>query len=292
MKRTFYTLVFLLVISCSSKSQGKNYLVKEKLPKTLNEISGVISVGNDIWAISDKPSPVFFRLNQKGKVQQEVRFKKLSVMDVEAITADDQYLYIGDVGDNTGDRKMRKIIRVALGSIGKGEKTEVAGDVINFSFADDVLVEKKKKNDFDCEAVLSFNDSLYLFTKRRTDDRSELYVLSKKPGTQVARLVSIYDTHGLVTDAAVNKSKNEVVLIGYDKGHENPFMLFFSNFKGNDFFSGKAERVELKNKKEEWQVEGITFKSDDEIYFSCEKTKDVDATLYAVIREQLVKSKK
>ncbi len=277
---SFITLVF----SCSSSSQGRGYLVETKLPKQLKEISGIIAVGNYIWAISDKPSPVFFKLDKEGKLLQQVRFQKLAVSDAEAITADDKYLYIGDVGDNDGNRKVRTIIRVAFAGIGSGKNVVVGGETIKFSFPEDITVEKKKKNDYDCESLLSFNDSLYLFTKRRSDDLSELFVIPKKPGNHVARHISTLEVGGLITDAAINESKNEVALTGYQKGHDEPFILFIKNFTGNDFFSGKLERVQLGKKNKEWQVEGITYKGDSQVYFACEATKDVPATLYSQSR--------
>ena len=292
MKKTLCALSALFIFSCNTNSQNKGYAVKTELTKQLKEISGIIAVGNNIWAISDKPHPVFYKLNKKGQLLQQVKLKDRTVSDVEAVTADDKFLYIADVGDNDGNRQQRTIIKVPIAGIGNGSTAEAAGEDIHFTFPEEVMADKKKQNDYDCEAVMSFNDSLYIFTKRRTDDQSELFVIPKTPGTYKARFVSIFNTHGLVTDAAINPSKTEVALIGYDKGHKNPFILFFRNFKGNNFFFGSMERVELSHKKTDWQVEGVTYSGNDMVYFSCEETKDVPATLYGTKRDELVKGKK
>jgi hypothetical protein len=143
------------------------------------------------------------------------------------------------------------------------------------------VVAGKKSNDFDCEAIVPFNDSLYLITKRRTDDQSELYVIPKSPGKHIARLISKLDTKGLITDAAINPQKNELALAGYEKGHEHPFVILIKNFKGNDLFSGSVERIELSENNKEWQIEGITFKSNDVLYLSCEETKNNPAAIYS-----------
>jgi hypothetical protein len=291
MNKMLIALTALIIISCNSNSQNKDYAVKALLPKQLKEISGIVSAGNEIFAISDKPHPVFFKLSDKGDLLQEITLKNATVSDVEAITADDKYVYIGDVGDNEGDRQTRSIIKVLKANIGSGPNVEVSGEVINFIFSDEVMTDKKKLNDYDCESLLSYNDSLYLFTKRRTDDRSELFVLPKTSGTHVARSVAIFETHGLITDAAINSSNNEVALTGYEKGHTSPFIIFFKNFKSNNFFSGTAERIELGNKKTGWQIEGVTYKGDNMVYFSCEETKDVPATLYGNNRDKLPRLK-
>jgi hypothetical protein len=281
MKRILEFVLLFILLSCNSISQSNGVILKKELPKSLKEISGICYQNNAIWAISDKPHPNFFRLDPQGNVVQEVHIQNATVTDVEAITADGPDLYIGDVGDNNGSRASRTIYKVAINKIGKEAVTDVTSSKIKFTFSDEGVVEGKKENDFDCEAIVPFKDSLYLITKRRTDDQSELYVIPKTPGTYVARLISKLDTKGLITDAAMNPSKNELALAGYEKGHEHPFVILIKNFKGNDLFSGEVERIELTNNNKEFQMEGITFKTSDVLYLSCEETKNNPATIYS-----------
>ena len=281
MKRPLEFLFLLIFISCHSISQPKDLLLNKQLPKALKEVSGICYQNNNIWAISDKPHPNFFRLDARGNVVQKIKLQNTTVTDVEAITADGSYLFIGDVGDNNGSRASRTIYKVAINKIGKEPQTEVAGEEIHFTFSGEGVASGKKGTDFDCEAIVPFNDSLYLITKRRTDDQSELYVIPKTSGTYVARLISKLDTKGLITDAAMNPLKNELALAGYEKGHERPFVLLIKNFKGNDLFSGTIERIELSETNREFQMEGITFKSNDVLYLSCEETKNNPATIYS-----------
>jgi hypothetical protein len=282
-------LVVLTAFSCSCNgiAQQQTFSLETKLPKPLKEVSGIMAVNNSIWAISDKPSPLVFKLNSKGKLVQEVILKDVAVSDVEAITSDGTHLYIGDIGDNNGDRLERKIIKVQLSSIAQSTTAEVEGQVINFSFAGDEIVDRKKKNNYDCEAMLYFKDSLYLFTKRRADDYAALFVLPNVPGQHQARLISRFKTDGLITDAAINPSGNEVALVGYQDGHKKPFVLLFSNFSGNNFFNGTMKRYQFKGDKKDWQMEGITYKNDTYLYLSCEQTKEVPATLYGMEKRKL-----
>lgn len=281
MKKAFECLMVFILLSCHTNSQTNGLLLKKELPKALKEVSGICYQNNNIWAISDKPHPNFFRLDANGNVLQEIELKNATVTDVEAITSDGSYLFIGDVGDNNGSRPSRSIYKVAINKIDKEPQSNVVGEKISFTFSDEGVGAGKKSNDFDCEAIVPFNDSLYLITKRRTDDQSELYVIPKTPGTHVARLISKLDTKGLITDAAINPQKNQLALAGYEKGHEHPFVILIKNFKGNDLFSGSIERIELSENNKEWQMEGITFKSNDVLYLSCEETKNNPATIYS-----------
>jgi hypothetical protein len=245
--------------------------------------------GNNIWTITDKPKPFIYNLDSLGNLVQTVEITNVKVVDVESVTSDEQYVYMGDAGDNNGDRMERQIVRVPLNAIGKGANVKATGEIITFTFPGDKEVDKKKQNNYDCESLLSFKDSLYVFTKEREEGQTKLFSLPKTPGSYTARFIDSFDCKGLITDAAINQSNTEVALIGYHKDHKYPFILLFKNFTGNNFFSGKHERIELADKDWDWQLESITYKGDDMVYFACEGTKQVDATFYAIKRDKLKK---
>ncbi len=287
MKSHTILLTIVIIISCGEKPTKSELDLKVVLNKPLTEISGINADENNLWAITDKPNAVAYKLNFKGEAIQEVTVKNIQAIDVEAVTSDSANVYIGDVGDNDGGRDERQIIKFSKTQSGTEKEVEVDGQVITFRFADEQNTESKKKNNFDCESLLSMGDSLYLFTKRREDHRTELFVLPKTAGNYIARSLGVFDTHGLVTDAAVNTQNNELALCGYNKGHKFPFILLFKNFTGNNFFSGQMERIELADKPWDWQIEGITFSKDNKVYFSCEETKEVKSTLYSIERSKI-----
>jgi len=285
--------VLCFLISCKDKTQKKSELdSKAELQKPLTEISGLVADGKDLWAITDKPKANVYKLDSKVDIKQEVTVKNIQAIDVEAVTADNDFIYIGDVGDNDGDREERQIIKVSKTAIGKDKTVEMDGEAIVFKFSDAQMVEKKKKNNYDCEALLGFGDSLYLFTKRREDQQTELFSLPKTAGNYTARSIAIFDSKGLITDAAINATKDEVALCGYHKGHKYPFILLFKNFSGNNFFSGTMERIELADKAWDWQVESVSYGDDGKVYFACEETKEVKSTLYVIDRDKLSKLNK
>jgi hypothetical protein len=281
-----------LLIGCKDTSSKSDLDFKEELSKPLNEISGITADGTDFWVITDKPKAVVYKINSKGKVEQEVTVTNAKATDVEAVANDTNFVYIGDVGDNEGNREERQIIKIAKSAIGTDKNPEVAGEIITFRFSDDTTVAKKKKNNYDCESLLSYGDSLYLFTKRRSDMQTELFSLPKIAGYYTARSVGVFDSQGLITDAAINPTNSEVALTGYNKGHKFPFILLFKNFQGCNFFTGETERIELADKPWDWQIESITYNNDGLIYFACEETKEVKSTLYAISRDKLIKLNK
>jgi hypothetical protein len=269
----------------------ENFQLERPLPKSLKEISGTVKDDDVLWAITDANGSIY-KLDLQGQVLQEVKLSGLHLTDVEAIAADRKYLYIGDIGDNDGTRADRIIIRIPKSSITKGTTT-VSGDQIRFTFAGEGTVKKKKSNNYDCEAMVSYGDSLYLFTKERDDMGTSLYVLSKTPGKYEARNIDHFKTKGLVTDAAVNERGNEISLIGYDEGHRRPFVWTFTDFNGSNFFTGKHKRYELTHKKNlDWQVESISYRDASSFFISCEKTKDVPNTLYVIPKSDLLHSDK
>ena len=285
--------VFCLVTACQGKLEKKSELdYKTELRKPLSEISGLVAVGKDLWAITDKPKATVYKLNDKGELKQEVTVKNVEAIDVEAVTADEKFIYIGDVGDNDGGREQRQIIKAAKSVFGSDDMVEIAGEVITFKFSDQTMTDKKKKNNYDCESVISFGDSLYVFTKRREDQQTEVFSLPKNPGNYIAHSLGTFDTKGLITDAAINQEKNELALCGYTKGHKFPFILLFKNFPGSNFFSVTPERIELADKAWDWQIESITYGDDGKVYFACEETKEVKSTLYEISREKLPKLNK
>lgn len=292
MIKYFFAILPCFLLACSAAQDKSPLSVKTLLPKELKEISGINADGADIWAITDKPHATFYRLDLSGKLKEQVEVTNAEATDVEAVASDADFLYIGDVGDNTGDRIERKIIKVAKANIKNQQSAKVTGEVIEFNFAGEAQTEDKKQNNFDCESLLSYKDSLYIFTKDREDKETRLFVIPKTAGKYTARFIDSFNSKGLITDAALNTANNELALTGYNKGHKFPFIILFNNFTGNDFFSGDHKRISLADQPWDWQLEGITYGNNGIVYFSCEGTKQVPATFYGIKREDIFKLNK
>lgn len=282
-------LLLFCTITASTIFSQTHFEFKKELPKELKEISGIVKDGDALWAISDNRNVDVYKLDLSGNIIQQLHISNAALRDVEAIAADKDYLYIGDVGDNDGARDERTIIRVLKSSISKEVRATVTGELIHFGFADEAPVKNKDVNNFDCEAILSYKDSIYIFTKRRADQNTGLYSVPKIPGHYAAHYIDVFKTVGLVTDAALNEAENELALVGYDgQNHTRPFIWLLSRFTGSNFFSGDYDRYELTNEnKLDWQVESITYKDANSFFIACERTKAVPNELYSIKRSEL-----
>jgi hypothetical protein len=180
-------------------------------------------------------------------------------VDWEDITQDSKYFYIGDIGNNThGNRKDLKIYRVSKSAINK--KDTVTASVINFSYEDQTNFASQPNNstDFDCEALIAYNDSLFLFSKNWITNKTRLYKLPKKPGKYTAVKIGELDVQGLITGAEIVAAKRTIVLTGYTSLLQ-PFIYLLYDFSGNNFFDANKRKITLNESFT--QTEGICAKS-------------------------------
>ncbi|MFN2424150.1 MAG: hypothetical protein ABR572_10285, partial [Cryomorphaceae bacterium] len=157
------------------------------------------------------------------------------------------------------------------------------GEVIEFYYPEQTDFDmKKSKNDFDCEAMVLQGDSIYLFTKQRSDHRTTLYALPNTPGRHAAVKKAVFDVQGRVTDAALSPDGKTLLLLGYQKKHHYPFIWEITGFTGADFFTGHAEYELITKFPVDFQTEGIAFSNNENVFISCESSDDVKAALYRV----------
>jgi len=223
---------------------------KYKLPDEINETSGLIYFRNELWTINDSGNePILYCLDiESGEVVQRIKIGDATNKDWEDLAQDENYIYIGDFGNNSGNRKLLDIYRVSKKSIPLEEDAEVQSDKIVFQYPDyKGNIEKKKENNFDCEAFVVVDDSIHLFSKNWGNQQTKHYRIPKTPGNYVADLLFTFDSRGLITAADYNPTTNELVLLGYTKNEWVPFMWLLFDFQDNSFFSGNKRRIDMLN---------------------------------------------
>lgn len=243
------------------------------LPEKVNETSGLIFWRNALWTHNDSGGkPEIYKIDTAtGKIVQTICLDGIIAFDWEDMAQDNDFIFIGDFGNNGGDRKNLCIYKILKSSIPLNEKTAtLTPSKINFSFADQKSFENNfRKNDFDCEAFFACGDSLFLFSKNWVDGNTRMYVLPKKAGEYPVSPRSTFPADGLITGTDFNEAKNEVVLVGY-KNFQS-FLWLFDDFDGTDFFNGQKLRVDFPDLVFV-QTEGITYLDEDKILFSCERS--------------------
>jgi len=248
----------------SSISPYQAYL----LDSVLSETSGLIHYDNLIWTHNDNSDIRLYGLDTaSGSILNTSDLIGTQNNDWEEISQDSGYLYIGDIGNNVnGNRTDLKILRV--------DKTSLSGpypliDTINFSYQDQINFTPAGANntDYDCEAFIVTEDSLYLFTKQWVSDKCAVYALPKTPGTHTAVLRGVLNTLGMITGATSVESKKLVVLCGYTNFLE-PFIYLLYDYPGTEFIRGNKRRINLSLQFH--QVEGVATNNGLKYYLSNE----------------------
>ena len=216
----------------------------EKLSDSLRETSGLIAFDNLLWTHNDDHDKTIYGINPLGLIQKKISLEKAINKDWEEISQDSTYLYIGDFGNNyTGNRTDLQILRIEKKSF-LLENPVI--DTISFSYSNQTDFTKKTENttDFDCEAFIVSQDSIYLFTKQWKQSKTSVYVLPKKPGNYIAQLKQTIDVQGLITGATFLPQKKLIVLCGYSKTVQ-PFLYLLYDYKNNDFLSGNKRKIKI-----------------------------------------------
>lgn len=281
--RIFITILFILgntgVHPVFSQDIKTNKIAD--LPDRLDEASGLIHTPKGLFSLGDEDDPEIYQVDTAtGEITKTIIIKNASFKDKESLTADDEYLFISDFGNNKGHRRDLKIVRIELSAINNADIQEIEGEIISFHYPEQKRFDKKKKhNAFDCEAMIPIGDSLYLFTKQRSDRKTTMYGLPKEPGQYAAQKIDDFDVKGRVTGADLSPDDSTLLLLGYQKKHWYPFIWIMKD-TGNGFFNGDINYYLLAKHPEDWQTEGITFVDDDKIILCNEESDDRNQALY------------
>ncbi|HEU4788928.1 MAG TPA: T9SS C-terminal target domain-containing protein [Flavobacterium sp.] len=230
--------------SCEYASAKIKAEFSKKISDTISETSGLIAFKNLLWTHNDNRDTTLYGLDQKGQIKKKVSLQGLKNNDWEEISQDSLYLYIGDFGNNyRGNRKDLRILRIEKNSV--LSNTPVI-DTIAFSYINqtDFKVQKANTTDFDCEAFLVTQSSIYLFTKQWKQNKTSVYMLPKNPGTHIAQLKETINVEGLITGATYSPSKKLIVLCGYSKTVQ-PFVYLLYDYKNSDFSTGNKRKINI-----------------------------------------------
>jgi len=285
--RKLLKLLFIFAlqnIAGISYAQTLNISVKASLPLILTESSGIaITDRNSIWSHNDGGgNPELYNFDSTGTLLRTLKILNASNIDWEDLAKDSiGNFYIGDFGNNLNTRQDLKIYILPDPSTIPADS--VIPQVINYSYPDQFAFPPPDSlKNFDMEAMVASHGFLYLFSKDWSNPYSgftKLYKLPTLAGTYVAELIdSFYTGTGSpyfysITSADINTANNKLVLLGYNK------IWLFSDFSGNDFFSGTTQLFNLPTLT---QKEAICFISDNEFYATDEILNGTGQKLYYI----------
>lgn len=176
-----FSAIFLLATSISAQSKSTSFVLNQEMA----EISGLLVWGDSVlFAINDGGSgPSIYQLNFQGEIKRKWLVTHAENHDWEALAMDENYLYIGDFGNNSNQRKNLCVYKISLNSM--VYQQEVSAEKIEFAFANqNAFPPKRNQRKFDAEAMTFYNDSLWIFSKNRVffHPFTNVYVLPTKAG--------------------------------------------------------------------------------------------------------------
>lgn len=276
-----YIIVTVLLVLSSSLIKAQTLTLDSiiSLPNQIEESSGLIYFNGKLITHTDSggENALYEIDTNTAQILRTVYIKNNINKDWEDICDDENFIYLADFGNNAGNRTDLKILKIAKTDFLTVDS--VSADIINFSYEDQTDFTSANQNtNFDAEAIISFEDSLYIFTKNWINEETNVYQLSKDSGTYIAKKIASYNVEGLVTGADYNENTNQIFLIGYRK-FGSPFAVSLQQFSGNHFFNGLVERysVELDGSV---QVEAICSASKNKYFVSSESFLSLNPMLH------------
>lgn len=290
-KGLFLTLIILAFLPWT-KAQEKGlaslspvYLpqLKAELPKEVSETSGLFFHNDRLWTHNDSGGkPILFALDTTNfQVVQKVTLSNVKNKDWEDVCTDGETVFVGDFGNNKGNRKDLRVYTFPLSTIPAEGDTSIQADSIRFSFTDQTNFEKRKQaHDFDCEAIFATKNYLYLLSKGWETGTTRLYRLSKNGREQVTEVVNGFDSQGLITGADYDYENRILVLVGYVKSIWKPFMYIIFDFDeaGVKLPNHRFEMPQLAGA----QIEGICFFDYGRCFVTAEASPTMTASAWVV----------
>jgi len=291
--RFFYFFIIMVLLSaCNTGSRKQNSSQLNAgfpesyiplLDSSVMENSGIIYWNKFIWTFNDSggKNEVYGMDAKTGEVKITLRLTNATNTDWEDIAQSGVYLFIAETGNNSGVLQDLKIYRFKKKQITNNPFQSVSVDSILFNFADQTdFTPSFRKTKWDCEALLFYNDSLYVFTKDWVNFITKVYVMPNIPGTYILNPIDSFDVKGLITGADIN-AKGKIALVGYQ--NYKSFVWLFQKTDSTLFANPKWIDLSML---ENAQTEGICFNPRGDLLMSCEQTVNYLQQIWKIRKEQ------
>ena len=244
------------------------------LQDSLIETSGLILLDDRLITHNDSGGEAaLFELDSiSGEISRKVIIDNAPNVDWEDLCYDDTYIYIADFGNNSGNRTNLGVYRVLISDFLSTPNDTVSADTILFDYADQTdFTSSPFATNYDTEAIISWNDSLYIFTKNWGNQWTNVYALPKTPGNYSLPRIDSINVEGFITGASFNATSNSIILSGYVFTY--PFIVEISDFTNSQFSSATIERTQVQLPAGySYQLEGIAPIGTNNYYISTEES--------------------
>ena len=267
--------------SCLYNPTNYSLNLVANLVDTLSENSGLVWAAGKLYTFNDSGSGTkVYEVTANGTIIRTIHIANSTNVDWEAMTSDSTYFYLGDFGNNNGNRTDLCIYRLLKSEVTNNAIDTVVAEKMSFSWADQLdFTSAYNANNFDCEAFYATEDSLFLFSKNWVDLKTKCYSLPNYwTDTLNATLSSQFDVDGLITDACKDTINDRIYLLGYKNNGSNFYTSFIWclwDHASNFIFSGNKRRIEIGNVLTVSQTEGITLSDNGTAFVSAEKVINI-----------------
>ncbi|MDA7803581.1 T9SS type A sorting domain-containing protein [Crocinitomix sp.] len=275
-------LFILLLFNLGLFAQDFSVETITPLSSEVFETSGLIQIEERLITHNDSgDGPYLYEIDTiDGSIVRTVVIGNATNIDWEDITNDTDYIYVGDFGNNDGNRLDLSIYRILISDYLTTDNDTVFCDTIRFNYSDQVSFEPATfTTNYDAEAFIAMEDSLYLFTKNWGDLNSHIYSIPKIPGEYPVSIVDTLYVEGLVTGATYDTEKVEILLIGYSI-FDN-FLFLIQDFSGSAFSESLLTKA-YPTFEGSRQTEGVAAVGNHNYYVSSEKDGENLSLLHLV----------
>ena len=249
----------MIIYSCAEIEKDENFdsvkiIDTLVLPKIINETSG-LEILNDVFVTHNdsggEPSLYFFNLS--GEIINSIKIEKENFWEIynndwEDITADEDYIYIADTGNNFGTRDNLNIIKVKISDFSVDDK-------IDFFYSNQDSFFRSSKHEYDAEALLIIEGKIALFSKDRDSLNTDLYLIDESvKEKQELSSVANFNVNSLITGGDYDSDTGILALVSYSfKGEQ--YLILFEDFNIDNprYNSFKKYRIPI----ERAQIESV-----------------------------------
>ncbi|MDD4746081.1 MAG: hypothetical protein PHW19_02250 [Salinivirgaceae bacterium] len=283
-KANIYLFLVIIVTTVSCKQSStvdrgpvlKTELIAE-LESEVCETSALVFHDSFLYTVNDSGGePIIYKLDTaSNKITSQIYVSDVENIDWEALATNDTHFFIGDFGNNRGRRTDLSVFFFDKNNL---DNESVSVEKIAFSYAD--WYEPAggvHSTQFDAEAMLAFNDTIWIFTKCWEKYNTTIYKLPIEKGSFVLQPWISLDVDGLITAACHGLEKQEIWLTGYKE-----YEAFLWKLKYDD----RLQTVQIENRwfletPDSIQNEGLCFVNN-ELWISSEESKSAPAAIYKI----------
>lgn len=276
------TLLYGLFGILVSVANGQTLRQLTTLSSEVQETSGLLYLEGKVFTHNDSGgTEKLYELDPaNGDVVGDVFVLNATATDWEDLCADEAFIYVGDFGNNDGTRTNLRIYKIPIVDFLDGNSTAEATE-LDFNYRDQTVFDSRRfSTNYDAETLISYGDSLLIFSKNWGNRSSSVYSVAKDfQGEQALAARAVFPFQGLITGGVYDEENERILLVGYD--FIVPFVIVIETDGTYDFSHFPWTKYDLDTQGGTIQIEGISLAGDGTYYLSGERTDSSSPMLYS-----------